>query len=208
MDLLVAFASLFVAWFLVLTIPGPNFVAVTQYSVSESRRTGFYIALGVSAGAATWASASLLGISAIFEYATWLYRLIQIIGGLYLGYLGLKTILSSFQRQERISHSQQQSQDSTSVFRLGLFTSYANPKTAVFFGSLFIVSFPPQAPLWFYFATVAMVFSASVLWYSLVAYFFSVEKVQAFYNKFRWTTDKITGSIFLYLGLRLVFSGK
>jgi len=206
MNLLVAFASLLGAWFLVLTIPGPNFIVVTQYSVSDSRQTGFYVTLGVSAGAATWASASLIGISAVFEYATWLYHLIRIIGGLYLGYLGLKIIIASFQSLEMGSKSQQEFKHNASAFRLGLFTSYANPKTAVFFGSLFIISFPPQAPPWFYFATIAMVFSASVLWYSLVAYFFSMKKVQVFYNKFRQTTDKITGSVFLYLGLRLFFS--
>ena len=27
-------------WFLVVTIPGPNFVAVTQYSMAESRIDG------------------------------------------------------------------------------------------------------------------------------------------------------------------------
>ena len=125
-----------------------------------------------------------------------------------MAYLGLNIIIASFQSSEMISNSQGETKDNLSAFRLGLFTSYANPKTAVFFGSLFIISFPLQAPLWFYFATVAMVFSASVLWYSLVAYFFSMKRVQIFYNKFRRTTDKITGSIFLYLGLRIIFTGK
>ena len=62
MDLLLTISSLIGIWFLVVTIPGPNFVAVTQYSISESRIDGFFIALGVSIGAGIWATGSLLGL--------------------------------------------------------------------------------------------------------------------------------------------------
>jgi len=40
MDFLLTIASLIGIWFLVVTIPAPNFVAVTQYSISESRMKG------------------------------------------------------------------------------------------------------------------------------------------------------------------------
>ena len=40
MDLLITISSLIGIWFLVVTIPGPNFVAVTKYSISESRMKG------------------------------------------------------------------------------------------------------------------------------------------------------------------------
>ena len=52
------------------------------------------IALGVSAGAATSAAASLIGISAVFEKAGWLYQLIKVLGGCYLMFLGMKIIVS------------------------------------------------------------------------------------------------------------------
>jgi threonine efflux protein len=206
MNLFLAFLSLFTAWFLVLTIPGPNFVAVTQYSLSDSRRTGFYITLGVSVGAATWATASLVGISALFAYAGWLYDAIRVVGGLYLIYLGGRVIVSSLGVQKQTSTPAPKIGKGKSAFRLGLFTSFSNPKTAAFFSSLFVMSFPPQAPIWFYLLVIGMVFSASVIWYGLVAYFFSIERVQVVYQRFRQVTDKLTGAIFIYLGARLAFS--
>ena len=205
MDLALALFSLFSAWFLVLTIPGPNFVAVTQYSLSDSRRTGFFITLGVSAGAATWATASLVGISALFAYASWLYDVIRIIGGIYLVYLGAKIILGSLGAQKQASTPAPKLGGGKSAFRLGFFTSFSNPKTAAFFSSLFVMSFPPQAPVWFYVLTVVMVFVASVFWYGLVTYFFSIEKVQRVYQRSRKIADRISGAIFIYLGARLAF---
>ena len=41
MDLFLPISSLIGIWFLVVTIPGPNFVAVTQCSMAESRIDGF-----------------------------------------------------------------------------------------------------------------------------------------------------------------------
>jgi threonine/homoserine/homoserine lactone efflux protein len=206
MDLLIAFASLLGAWFLVLTIPGLNFIAVTQKSISVSRQSGLLVTLGVSAGAATWATASLLGLSAVFEYATWLYDSIRFVGGLYLIFIGLKVFFASFSSPNNLSDAHLASGSNNSSFRLGLFTSYSNPKTAAFFGSLFVMSFPPQAPGWFYVLTILMVFCASVAWYSLVACFFSISRVQAAYDRFRKVLDKFTGSLFVLLGVRLALS--
>ena len=206
MDLLIAFASLLGAWFLVLTIPGPNFIAVTQKSISDSRKSGLLVTLGVSSGAATWATASLLGLSAVFEYVTWLYDSIRFIGGLYLIFIGLKIFFASFSPPNELSDLHQVTEKNDSSFRLGLFTSYSNPKTAAFFGSLFVMSFPPQAPDWFYVATIFMVFCASVIWYSLVACFFSITRVQDVYNRLRPVVDKLTGSLFVILGVRLALS--
>lgn len=165
------------------------------------------IAFGVSTGAATWATASLVGISQLFKSSLWLYNLIRIAGGCYLVYMGLNIILNSFKSTGYLTKDKaiRKTVDSRSAFWVGLFTSYSNPKTAVFFGSLFILSFPPGAPFWFYVVTVCMVFSASVIWYSLVATFFSIPKVQLTYNRFRKIIDKVTGSIFVILGVRLVF---
>lgn len=72
MEYLPAIGSVALIWFLVVTIPGPNFIVVTQGSMAQSRPVGSFIALGVSIGAGTWASASLLGLSALFKYAGWM----------------------------------------------------------------------------------------------------------------------------------------
>jgi len=80
MTLFISMITLAGIWFLVVTIPGPNFLVVTRFSMSDSRKSGLVIALGVSTGAGVWATASLIGLSVLFNRATWLYDTIRFIG--------------------------------------------------------------------------------------------------------------------------------
>ena len=206
MDLVLTISSLIGIWFLVVTIPGPNFVAVTQYSISESRIDGFFIALGVSIGAGIWATASLLGLGVVFVHLPWLYDTIRLVGGLYLMFIGLKIIRTAFYFSRASVSVKQLPVSKYAAFRRRVLTSFSNPKTAAFFGSLFVATIPPQVPVWAYVVTIVLVVCVSIIWYSLVAFFFSIEKVQSVYHRSKRFLDCITGSILLFLGARLAFS--
>ena len=201
-----ALASLAGIWFLVVTIPGPNFIVVTQHSMSDSRKSGLLIALGCSTGAGVWATSSLLGLIVLFNHATWLYETIRFIGGIYLVAVGLKTVWSAFSSSSPSFDVAFPLKSNFSAFQRGVFASFSNPKTAAFFGSLFLATFPPQAPNWIYFATVGMVFTISFTWYGLVACFFSLPRVQALYRRSKAVLDVMTGSLLSLLGVRLALS--
>lgn len=206
MELLLAIATLGGTWFLVVTIPGPNFIMVTRYAMTESRSLGLSTAMGISVGAGVWATASLFGLSVLFEYAEWLYSLIRFIGGIYLVFIGIKTIKSAFSKKQRSICSLEYPNRAWVAFRQGLFTSFSNPKTATFFGSLFITTFPPQAPLWGYISTIIIVFMVSLIWYSLVACFFSLAGTQNTYVRMKPKLDGLTGCLLAFLGVRLLIS--
>jgi threonine efflux protein len=205
MEYLPAIGSIALIWFFVVTIPGPNFIVVTQGSMTQSRKMGIFIALGVSIGAGTWASASLLGLSALFKYAGWMYNVIKVIGGCYLVYMGMKTIWYAIKQPVSFAHDKNFSGNNLAAFKKGLFTSFSNPKTAAFFGSLFISTFPTQAPLWISVAAVIIVIVISIIWYWIIACFFSFNKIQVFYKRAKRPLDMITGSLLSYLGGRLIF---
>ena len=201
----IALISLAGIWLLVVMIPGPNFVVVTQYAVSASRKAGFLVALGVSSGAGVWAAASLLGVSALFAYAPWLYDAIRVIGGLYLVFLGLKIVRTAWSAISSASGDLISAGNSVPAFQRGILTSFSNPKTAAFFGSLFVTAFPAHAPGWMYLMTVGMVFCVSLLWYSVVACFFSLSVVQRVYRRAKRGLDLFTGALLSVLGIRLAF---
>ena len=205
MEYLSAISSIALIWLLVVTIPGPNFIVVTQVSMAQSRKIGFFIALGVSIGAGTWATASLLGLSALFRYADWMYDAIKLIGGCYLIYMGIATIWNSIKLPDSLADNNKFTGNNLAAFQKGLFTSFSNPKTAAFFGSLFLSTFPTKAPLWFNVLAVLIVIAISILWYWLVAYFFSFNKIQIIYKNAKRILDIMTGSLLSYLGGRLIF---
>ena len=205
MEYLSAISSIALIWLLVVTIPGPNFIVVTQVSMAQSRKIGFFIALGVSIGAGKWATASLLGLSALFRYAGWMYDAIKLIGGCYLIYMGIATIWNAIKLPDSLAGNNKFTGNNLAGFQKGLFTSFSNPKTAAFFGSLFLSTFPTKAPLWFNVLAVLIVIAISILWYWLVAYFFSFNKIQIIYKNAKRILDIMTGSLLSYLGGRLIF---
>jgi threonine/homoserine/homoserine lactone efflux protein len=205
MNYLPAIGSIALIWFLVVTIPGPNFLVVIQGSMTQSRKTGILIALGVSIGAGAWAIASLLGLSALFKYAGWMYSTIKVIGGCYLVYIGIKTIWYAIKQPVSFTDNTNISGTNLAAFRKGLFTSFSNLKTAAFFGSLFISTFPVQAPLWIHIAAVLIVIGISIIWYWIIACLFSFNQIQDLYKRAKLPLDIITGSLISYLGGRLIF---
>ena len=173
--------------------------------MAESRKMGFFIALGVSIGAGIWASASLLGLSVLFKYASWLYDAIKVIGGCYLIYMGIKAIWYAIIRQPVLTADPEKStNNNVATFQKGLFTSFSNPKTAAFFGSLFLSTFPAQAPFWLNVVDVLIVIAISLFWYCFVAYFFSLNTIQNIYKSVKKVLDVVAGSLLLYLGGKLI----
>lgn len=205
MEYLTAIGSIAVIWFFVVAIPGPNFLVVTQVSMTKTREKGFFTALGVSMGAGVWASASLMGLSMLFRYAGWMYDIIKIIGGCYLIYMGMKTIWYAVKRSGSTVSDKNITSGNVSAFKKGLLTSFSNPKTAVFFGSLFLSAFPPQASIPLSIAAVLTVVIISIFWYSLVVFIFSFNKIQIIYLRLKKTLDIMTGSLLSFLGVKLIF---
>jgi len=179
-------AGLAIMWFMVVIIPGPNFLVVSQTALSSSRISGFTVALGVSLGAATWALVGLAGFAVVLQtQVAWIYIGLHIAGGCYLIFLGGRVIANSLVASRAVDGSLARINLETYSFFRGLMTSYSNPKTMVFFASVFVLSFPLNAPIWFYGSTIGMVFSVSLFWYGNVVLIFSIPQLRKFYFRFR-----------------------
>ena len=194
-------------WMVTVISPGPNFLATTQAALSGSRRAALLVVLGIGIGTAVWCVASLLGLGLLFERAAWLYLLVKIGGGLYLAFLGLRILLAA----HRSAATPQQAPPALAVsgwraVRLGLFTDLSNPKAAAFFASLFAVTVPPAAPLWFDAVIVALVVAQAVVWYALVACFMAAPPVAALYRRAQRAILALMGAAFVALGARLAMA--
>jgi threonine efflux protein len=190
-------------WFVVVLSPGPNFFAIMYTSTTQSRRSGLLVVAGVLAGTAVWATASLLGLGLLFKTAAWLYQILKIIGGCYLIYLGAKTILSVRKGHGRSYQPVKRLLTPWQAFYRGLVVDLSNPKAAVFFTSLFAVTVPPDAPIWFKTMIVSAVVAMPGLWYAGLVCLVNLPPVAAFLQRINETISYITGTIFIGLGFRL-----
>lgn len=188
--------------------PGPNFLIVTQTSIRSSRQGGLISALGVATAAAIWSSAALFGISVLFETAAWAYSTLKLLGGAYLIYLGVQSWRHAKEPLLLRAEKPGQTVSRWRYFRSGLVTNLTNPKSAIFFGSIFATMLAPSLPVWVRGAAVGIIVVDAFLWYALMAVVFSTRRAQDLYARAKRPIDRIVGSFFAVLGLRLMLSSR
>lgn len=169
--------SLAVLGLLIVISPGADFVLVLKHSVNQGRQAGIWTAIGVSLAICVHISYSMLGISYLISQNEQLFDMIRYAGAAYLIYLGLKGILSADNKLAPMEGAKQ----ITSVWRYlaqGFLCNVLNPKTMLFFLSIFSQVISPDAEnqhvalgyglymivlhgLWF--GVVAMLFTSSTL---------------------------------------------
>ena len=92
------------------------------------------------------------------------------------------------------------------AFRLGFLTNITNPKSALFFGSVFAASFPVSPGATLQAAAVAMVVVNAFVWHVLLAYVFSRSGVRAAYARARGTFNRVAALALGTLGLGLLLA--
>ena len=193
-------------WLVTVVSPGPNFLATAYTATAQSRRLGLLVCLGIAVGTTIWATASLLGLGLLFRSTAWLYQVVKLAGGLYLIYLGARLLISAGWRGRGPAVAVAPRLPALSparAFRRGLIVDLGNPKAAVFFTSLFAVTVPPDAPLWFQALIVVAVVAMAGGWYALVACLVSLRPVAAAFERAKRAVACVTGAAFVALGARL-----
>ncbi len=191
-------------WLAAVMTPGPNLLATVHFTLSQSRRRGLLVVLGLAAGTTLWATASAFGMAALLARSEWLYDAIKLAGALYLCGLGIRLLRSDGAPipLARPDGGPPHGSD-FKAFRTGLFTNLSNPKTAAFFASLYATLMPLAPPTWLQIASVAVIVSISLAWYGGMTALFSHRPVAMRYNAARRWIDRVTGGLFVGLGIGL-----
>lgn len=180
--------------------PGPNFLLVSQLAASDRGRSAGFAALGVTLGALVWVTAAVLGINAVFKLFPGLRLVLQLIGGMYLLYVAVRLWRSNGPDLKRVVTRV----PNAAAFRLGLLTNITNPKSALFFGSVFAACFPPAPSSLLQLCVVVMIVANALCWHMLLAWMFSRPRVRAAYARVRTTANRVASAAVGALGLGLL----
>ncbi len=185
--------------------PGPDMIAVTSHALA-GRRPGVHAALGIATSHALWATLAVFGLGLILTELAWLYGVIRIAGAAYLVYLGIKTLMGLRKPSARLDTGAAPVRGGLHAYRRGVLVGLTNPKAVAFFGSLFVTLLPAHAPGWVHGATVALVATVSVGWFSAMAVIFSTARVQRGYARLRKPIEAVMGTLLIGLGARLAMA--
>ncbi len=188
--------------------PGPNLVAVASVGLAQGRRPALFVVVGISSGMLVWSLATALGLGALVEAVPSSLRLLKLIGGGYLLFLGLKAARATI----RVGVGGTIAPDARPLndrpaWRRGVLVLLTNPKAAMMwaavasylfgqgFGALHVLAFGPMGAL------------SGLAIYGTYAVLFSTGAAMRGYTRFAGWFEGVFAAAFSVMGASLLWSG-
>jgi threonine/homoserine/homoserine lactone efflux protein len=185
---------LLVAVIVTLT-PGPATALVLRVAARDGRRAALGAVVGNEIGVLSWAVLSALGVSALILASEVAFDVLRFAGAAVLIVLGVRSL-------------RHRSADVTALprlrgWRIGLVSSAANPKLAVFFIALFPQFLAPgTAVLPAALAMAAVIVALDFVWFGALAW--TVDRAgRVLRPRLRTWLERTTGAVMIALGLRV-----
>lgn len=182
--------------------PGADTVFILTKSIAGGYKQGFASVAGIVCGLFVHTALAAFGLSVILMTSSLLFNIVKIAGAAYLIYLGIMAIRS---KSSIAISSEKTSTSFKKTFRQGFFTNILNPKVALFFLALLpqFVKGSAENPLPFLILGLTFIVIGTIWSLFLVAassYISSSLRT----SKFSMYLNKISGAIFIILGLNIL----
>lgn len=184
--------------------PGPSFVVVSRIAISGSRADGVMAAIGMGIGGFLFACIAVAGLTAILLQVEWLNLALRLAGGGYLVWLGINIWRAAPKPIEVAETATGRPSTLWKSLLRGLFVQLSNPKTAIFYASMFAALLPSPTPSWMLFVLPPLLFLNEFIWYAIVALSFSSRGPKAAYLRSKVWIDRAAGMVVGALGVKLM----
>jgi threonine/homoserine/homoserine lactone efflux protein len=188
--------------------PGPDMLYVIARSTGEGRRAGIASALGIAVGCLVHTGALALGLSALLAAVPLAYQLIRYAGAAYLVYLGIGALTHAMPLDRVVAL---EPTPLGAIFRQGVVTNVLNPKVALFFLA-FLPQFidPSRGNPAFQIMVLGLLFNTSGTLVNLGVAALSSGATGWLRRRERSARalQRVTGTIFIALGVRLAVAGR
>ena len=186
--------------------PGPDIILIAKSSASTTRRNTIHIIAGISLGIVLWVVLTLLGFTVLVEQFPWIQQVLMLIGGLFLAKMGWAMLsggLRSLKQSSALEDVQAQSSAQKNYFLLGLFTNLSNPKTLIYFSSVFSLALSSSASDYLKAQLAVIIPLQTFLTFVLLMLLLSQPKIKAVYQRLGSYIDILSGALFLIFALWL-----
>ncbi len=184
--------------------PGSDTIYILSRSIFQGKKAGIMSVYGIVSGSLVHTLLAGLGLSLILMQSALAFNIVKWIGAAYLIWLGVRSIMA--RHEDNPSMQAVESQSNRKVYLQGMMTNVLNPKVALFYLA-FIPQFvsPEQTYGAIPFILLGLTFSTTgILWCMLLVLFSSKMAKRLQSSRISTYMNKITGSIFILLGLNLL----
>jgi threonine/homoserine/homoserine lactone efflux protein len=215
-------ASFAVVAGLLTIIPGLDTALVIRTTVTQGRRRGFAVALGICTGCLMWGVAAAVGVSALLVATRLGYDVVRAVGAVYLIWLGATMLWRARRGDPAPAPSSADPatsasagdlpRPSESAFRCwlrGTTTNLLNPKIGAFYVAILPQFIPAHASHLLMGLVLAGIHDAEgIIWFTgLIS---AVHLARRFLDsgRARKVMDRITGTVLIGFGLKLALSSR
>jgi homoserine/homoserine lactone efflux protein len=206
-----SFIAYFSMLFLATIIPGPSMLLALNHGANHGLTKTIYSGVGNLIGNLIMALLSILGLGILLITSGIIFNVIKWIGVIYLIFIGLRLIIESNKdvRTSDIEYKSKGGKRRSRLFIDGFFIAVSNPKGILFFTALFPqfinVNDTSRNELMIIFITLGIVAFGCYMFYAI----FGVRLNKLFHvSLFKKVYNRITGSLFIGIGLIIAFSKK
>lgn len=188
--------------------PGPDFIVAVKNSLSYSRKTGIWTAVGFGLGISVHLLYCVAGLAILISQSILLFTVIKFLGAGYLIYIGWKSFFSKASSIENIEVQVHTDISPFAAIKSGFLTNVLNPKATLFFLSLFTLVIGPTTPPAIV-ATMSLIMVLNtILWFSFVALLMTQKRMRSAFSRFQGIFNKVFGGLLIAIGLKIAFSEK
>ncbi|MCL6238624.1 MULTISPECIES: LysE family transporter [Acinetobacter] len=189
--------------------PGPDVLLIAKSAASTTRANTLKIIAGISVGIVVWVVLTLLGFTVLVEQFPWIQQVLMAVGGFFLAKMGWAMFsggLKSLNQTANLEDGQALSQQNTeNYFLLGLFTNLANPKTLIYFSSVFSLALSSSASSNLKAQLAVIIPIQTFIVFSLFMMIMSLPKIKVLYQRSGSYIDVVSGALFLIFAIWLWF---
>jgi RhtB (resistance to homoserine/threonine) family protein len=190
--------------------PGPDFVVVLKNSLGFGRRAGKATAFGIAAALIFHVSYTVLGFAIILHKLPGLFRFIQVLGAIYLIWLGWSGLRSRAVALKEDSDGPGEilsgDKSFAESFRDGFLCNLLNPKAPLFFLSIFAQFLTAGTPGWVRWIYGLETIMAVGGWFILLSFIITSLSFRRIYGRYRHWFDRILGAVLLFFAIRILGS--
>ncbi|MBI4022760.1 LysE family transporter [Candidatus Berkelbacteria bacterium] len=206
MEYLPEFLTVALVHLLAVISPGPDFAFVTRQSLSYSRPTAVYSALGVGLGILVHVTYSMVGIGWLISQSILLFTALRWLGAAYLIWIGWQALRAQPHNLNTRSGSRPQDLSPARAIWLGFLTNALNPKATLFFLALFTQVIRPTTPLFIQGLYGVEMSLATFAWFACLAVLLTHRAIQTRIARVQHWAERVMGAVLIALGLKIALS--
>ena len=179
--------------------PGPDVLLIAKSAASNTRLNTLKIIAGISVGIVVWVVLTLMGFTVLVEQFPWIQQVLMMVGGVFLAKMGWGMLNGGLKllKQEVALDSSEEIEKPQNYFLQGLLTNLSNPKTLIYFSSVFSLALSSSAGSDLKTQLAFIIPLQTFLVFSLLMMIVSMPKIKVLYQRAGSYIDIISGGLFL-----------